>query len=77
MAQVYFHCSSTDRVLLNHGEAQVRDLTEARQEAASVVRALVGTPGPEDWRDWMLHAIDDLGEPLFALPFIALMGPLH
>jgi len=77
MAQVTFHCSSTDRVLLNYGEAQVRDLTEARLEAASVVRALIAAPGPEDWRDWMLHAIDDLGEPLFALPFTALMGRSH
>ncbi len=77
MAQVYFHCSSTERVLLNYGDAEVRDLTEARERAALIVRRLIAGRGAEDWRDWMLHASDDLGEPLFALPFAAVIGPLQ
>jgi hypothetical protein len=77
MTQVYFHCSTTEQVLLNYREAQVADLTEAREQAAQMVRALIGAPGPEDWRDWMLHASDDLGEELFSLPFSSFMGRPH
>ena len=77
MAHVYFHCSNTGCALLSYGEAQVADLTEAREQAARMVRALIGAPGPEDWRQWMLHVSDDLGEELFALPFKSVMGRLH
>jgi hypothetical protein len=77
MTHVHFHCSSTGRVLVNYREVHVHDLAEARAQAAQVVRALIAAPGPEDWRDWMLHANDDLGEPLFALPFAEVIGPLH
>jgi hypothetical protein len=77
MTQVYFHCTSTDRVLLNYGDAEAAGLTEARERAAMMVRALIAAPGPEDWRDLMLHISDDLGEGLFSLPFKGLVGPLH
>jgi hypothetical protein len=77
MAHVYFHCSSTEQVLLNYRDADVADMSEARARAAQVVRGLVAAPGSEDWRDWMLHVSDDTGEMLFALPFTAVMGPLH
>jgi len=77
MTQVYFHCSNNEQVLLNYGDAEVAGLTEAREQAAMLVRALIVAPGTEDWRDWMLHISDDLGEELFSLPFKALMGPLH
>ncbi len=75
MAQVYFHCSTTAQVLLNHAAAEVADMTEAREEAARMVHALIATSGSQDWRDWMLHASDDLGEVLFSLPFKSLLGP--
>lgn len=77
MTQVYFHCSSTERVLLNYAEGQVADLAEAREQAALLVGALIATPGPQDWRDWMLHASDDLGEELFSLPFKTVLGRTH
>jgi Domain of unknown function (DUF6894) len=77
MAHIYFHCSCTEQILLNYGDADVADMAEARQQAATVVRALLASPGPEDWRDWMLHISDDLGEQIFALPFTAVMGRLH
>lgn len=77
MAQVYFHCSSDDRVLLNYDGAEVADLTEAREHAAMLVCALIAEPGPEDWRDWMLHISDDLGEELFSLTFKSVMGCVH
>jgi Domain of unknown function (DUF6894) len=77
MAQVYFHCSSAEKVLLNHAAAEVADLTEAREEAHQVVRAFIAGAGPEAWHDWMLHASDDLGEVLFSLPFSIVLGPVH
>jgi Domain of unknown function (DUF6894) len=77
MAQVYFHCSTAEQVLLNYAEAQVADMTEAREQAAQVVHALIAAHGAEDWRDWMLHIYDDLDEELFTLPFKAVIGRLH
>jgi hypothetical protein len=77
MAQVYFHCSHQDLLLAGICEIEVDGLTEAREQAAMLVRALIAEPGPEDWRDWMLHASDDLGESLFSLPFSAFMGRPH
>jgi len=77
MTQVYFHCSTGDDVLLNYAEGEVADMAEAREWAALMVRALLETHGPEDWRDWMLHISDDLGEELFALPFTAVIGRVH
>jgi len=77
MAHVFFHCSTTERVLFNYGEALVADMTEAREQAAAVIGALIAGHGPEDWRDWMLHISDDLGEEMFSLPFKSVMGQLH
>jgi hypothetical protein len=77
MAQVHFHCSNDDRMLVNYGDAEVADMTEARERAALLVRALVAAPGPEDWRNWMLHISDDLGEELFSLTFKSVMGCVH
>jgi hypothetical protein len=77
MAQVHFHCSSADRVLLDCCYAEVTDMTEAREQAARLVRTLVAAPGPEDWRGWMLHISDDFGEELFSLPFRSVIGRLH
>jgi hypothetical protein len=34
-------------------------------------------PGPEDWREWIMHVTDDLGEEIFALPFSCILGRVH
>jgi Domain of unknown function (DUF6894) len=89
MTRVYFHLSSSDHVLLDCSTADVADMTEARDRATATVRAMIAgggqgvqgvyedQEGQADWRDWMLHVSDDLGEMLFSLPFKSLMGPLH
>jgi Domain of unknown function (DUF6894) len=77
LTRVHFHCSSTEQVLLDYDEADVADMTEAREQGAMMIREFLAAPGPEDWRDWMLHVSDDLGGDLFALPFTAVIGPLH
>jgi len=77
MAQVHFHCSNDDRMLVNYGHAEVADMTEARERAALLVRVVLAAPGPEDWRNWMLHISDDFGEELFSLTFKSVIGYVH
>jgi hypothetical protein len=77
MTQVYFHCSSPHQLLMDQFGADVGDLTEARECAARVVRSMVTTPGPEDWRQWFLHASDDLGDEIFVVPFDSVLGKPH
>jgi hypothetical protein len=77
MAQVYFHCSNAEEVWVDGRGVAVGNLVEAHKQAAIVVRALLMTAGVEDWRDWVLHASDDLGEEIFAVPFASVLGKLH
>jgi Domain of unknown function (DUF6894) len=77
MTQVYFHCSSSEGVWVDRCGAAVSDLAEARDQAALVVRSLIMEPGEEDWRSWILHVSDDLGEEIFAVPFASVLGKPH
>ncbi len=77
MAQVYFHYSNTEEVLIDRCGAPAGDLAEAREHATLVVRALVMTPIMEDWRGWVLHVSDDDGEEIFSLPFASVLGKPH
>jgi hypothetical protein len=74
MAQVYFHCSSAKQVLLDRRGSDVEDLTEAREHAVGVARRFISTPGPEDWREWVVHISDEEGEEIFEMPFSSLVG---
>ncbi|MCA6121539.1 hypothetical protein J6500_06410 [Bradyrhizobium sp. WSM 1704] len=76
MSAVYFHCSDEQHVLLDRNGAAM-DLAEARVHAERLVRSYVMTPSAEDWRNWVLHVTDDLGDELFELPFAAVLGELH
>jgi hypothetical protein len=77
MTQVYFHCTSARKVLIDHCGAVVDDLAEARDHAAKVVRSLIAARSLEDWRSWVLHVNDDLGEELFIVPFAFVLGKPH
>ena len=77
MAQVYFHCSSAQETWIDRCGAAVDDLAGARDHATLVARALIMTPGAEDWRGWVLHVNDDLGEEIFEVPFTSLLGKPH
>ena len=55
----------------------VSDFDEARDHAARVVQSLITAPSTENWRDWVLHVSDDLGEEIFVLPFEFLLGKPH
>ena len=77
MAQVYFHCSNSERTLIDRHGAAVGDLVEARDHATRVVRSLMTSMSPEDWRDWVLHVSDDLDQEIFAVPFASVLGKPH
>ena len=77
MAQLYFHYSNTDGMFIDGRGAAIAGLMEAHDHAASVVRSLVMAPSEEDWRGWVLHVSDDLGEEIFALPFASMLGKPH
>lgn len=77
MTQVYFHCTNTEGVWIDRRGTAIDDLAEARNHAALMVRSLLMEPGTEDWRDWVLHVSDDIGEEIFCLPFTSLLGRSH
>jgi hypothetical protein len=77
MTQVYFHCSNTKNVFVDRRGAVVDDLGEARDHATRVVQSFTKTDSLEDWRDWVLHVSDDLGDELFVVPFVFVLGKPH
>jgi hypothetical protein len=77
MAQIYFHCSNTQEVLIDRRGTAVCDMAEARDCATRVVRTLIMAPNSKDWRGWVLRVSDDLGEEIFAMPFEVVLGKPH
>jgi hypothetical protein len=77
MAQVYFHCSNAEGVLVDRRGAMVADLAEACARATGLVRSLIGSVSPDDWRDWTVHISDDAGDEIVAIPFSSQLGRPH
>lgn len=77
MALLYFHYSNDEGTLIDSRGAGMSGIAEAREHAACVVHSLIATPSSEDWRSWILHVCDDLGEELFAMPFSSMLGKPH
>jgi hypothetical protein len=77
MAQLYFHCSTSQHVLIDETGTAVGDLAEARDHAARVVQSFVTTLSAEDWREWVLHVRDDLDDEIFAVSFASVLGKPH
>ena len=77
MTHLYFHCCSGDRMVFDSCGADVDDLTEARQRAIGLVRRLVDSRTPDDWRVWTLHVADENGEEVFLMPFTQVLGKPH
>ncbi|MGY3578822.1 DUF6894 family protein [Bradyrhizobium sp. USDA 4504] len=77
MTQVFFHCSNTKKVFLDHRGAVVDDLAEARDLATRVVQSVTNESSREDWRDWVVHVSDDQGDELFVVPFTLIIGKSH
>lgn len=74
MTQVYFHCSNTKKVFVDRRGAVVDGLAEARDRATQLVQSLAKTRSLKDWRDWVLHVSDELGDELFVVPFTFVLG---
>ena len=68
MALVYFHCSNIDAA---------GNLTQIREQAILAIRALIAAPNMEDWRGWVLHVNDDLGDERFVVPFSLVLCKPH
>lgn len=77
MAQLYFHYSNSRGALIDRRGADVDDLAEARDRATHFVRSLIAAPSMEDWRNWVLHVSDELGEEIFIVPFASVLGRPH
>jgi len=78
MAQLYFHCSSRDGILVDTDGSYVEDFADAHLQAAQIVQTLIATPSLEDWRDWTLQVTDeDRSEVVLTLPFASLLGKPH
>ena len=77
MPQLYFHSSNAKKVFVDHRGAAVGDLAEARDHATNVVQSLTKTRSLEEWRDWVLHVSDELGDELFIVPFAFVLGNPH
>ena len=77
MVQIYYHCSTTEGVLIDRCGTAADDLMEACEHAAAIVGSLVMAPNLEDWRGWVLHVSDELGEEIFIVPFASMLGKLH
>jgi len=76
MTELYFHCSDDEHVLIDENGAAM-DLAEAHEQAERLVRSLIMSPSVEDWRSWVLHVTDELGDEIFIVPFAHLLGRLH
>jgi Domain of unknown function (DUF6894) len=77
MAQMYFHCVSSEEVMLDRRGSDFDDLSEACEHAEQIVRKCISTPGAQDWRRWTLMASDGDGQEVFVLPFATLLSKSH
>jgi hypothetical protein len=74
MARLYFHCHSTEGALIDQRGTAVANLAEARERAACIAQSLIKGPNLEDWRDWVVHVEDQLGDEIFAMSFASVLG---
>lgn len=77
MTEVHFHYSTAKGALIDGRTAVVTDLADVCAYAHLVVRSLVMQPGPQDWRSYVLHVSDDLGDEILTLPFASVLGKPH
>jgi hypothetical protein len=77
MAQLYFHCSSPERVVPDRCGSDLDDLVEAHEQAIAFVQRIVAAASLEDWRSWTLRVLDDAGEEVFEVPFASVIGRAH
>jgi len=77
MTHVYFHCSSSERVLLDQNGSDVEDRLEEHVRAKQIVQQFVSSQTPDDWRAWTMHVSDENGDDIFLMPFAYVLGRPH
>ena len=78
MAQFFFHCTSSEKVLVDRSGDDLLDLTEVRHRASSIMRRCIETGTVDgDCRDWLMHVVDEEDEEVFVLSFSDVIGRLH
>ena len=78
MAQFFFHCTSREKVLVDRTGYDLHDLVEVRRRASGIMRRCIETGMADgDWRDWLMHVVDEADEEVFVLPFAEAVGRPH
>jgi hypothetical protein len=77
MAEVYFHYSNPEGMFVDQGRVAVAGLADVRERATVFMRSLIMAPNSEDWRGWILHVNDDLGDEILTVPFTSMLGKPH
>jgi hypothetical protein len=77
MAQLYFHCSSPERVVPDRSGSDLEDLVEAHAHAVGYVQRIIALATPDDWRTWKLQVLDEDGDQVFEVSFASVIGRLH
>ena len=78
MAQFFFHCTSSEKVLMDRSGYDLPDLTEVRHRASGIMRRCLETGAVDgDCRDWLMHVVDEEDEEVLILPFSEVIGRLH
>ena len=77
MTNVYFHCANEEHEFAAKRGVAIDNLVEACEHAHRIVRSYVMMASAEDWRGWVLYATDELGEEIFTVPFVSVLGKVH
>ncbi len=78
MAQFFFHCTSSEKVLVDRSGDDLLDLAEVRRRASGIMRRRIETGAVDgDCRDWLMHVVDEEDEEVFVLSFSDVIGRLH
>jgi len=77
MATLYFHCSSSQEVLLDRCGSEIDDLVDARAHALQIIQAIITSDGPQDWRGWWVQVSDGEGVEQLLVPFSSVLGKPH
>ena len=75
MAQFFFHCSNSEKVLVDRSGYDLHDLVEVRRRASGIMRRCIEMGAVDgDCRDWLMHVVDEMDEEVFVLPFADMIG---
>ena len=78
MAHLYFHCTNSDDVLVDHTGTEMLDLADARDHALTLARSIVAAAyGIHDFSDWCVYVGDEENEEVLTIPFTSALPTVH